>query len=266
MIAVNKAIKNFGDKRHIDKAVAAFESLGRKGLSPTVVSYNVLLFALIKCGDLARATTVYQELLRDERIEPNIVTFTTVLKGCCEAGDLDMATGLVEAIWARHLQPTERTVSTFLRGCMWVGDVGRALALFQTCSARAPASIGATSVDYLVRLLSAAVRTDDAHAVLERCDGLLASMPAPFVALALACALVGERERCVNLVRRCDTMLADDRTLRLFGDRASADGESSVQVVDQSACGRFALRVASCSDCHCVGTRYVLCSPLAGVH
>jgi pentatricopeptide repeat protein len=236
VIAVNKAIKQFGDKRHIDKAVAAFESLSRKALDPTIVSYNVLLFALIKCGDLTRATAVYHEMLRDDRVEPNIVTFTTVLKGCCEAGDLEMATSIVDQIWAKHLQPTERTVSTFLRGCMWVGDVDRALTLFTACSARAPASIGATCVDYIVRLLSAAVRTDDAHAVLERCDALLASTPAPFVALALACALVGERERCVNLVRRCDALLSNDRTLRLFNDRASADGESSVQVCAVAKC------------------------------
>ena len=127
---------------------------------PTAVSFNVILFALVKCGELQQATKIYHRMLAHGDVQPNVVTLTSLLKGHCTAGDLGSAHALLDQMAQEDLRPNTRTLNTFLRGGLWTGDVDRAASVFkQLCSSKGGrVQPDSTSIDYLLRLLTTSLR------------------------------------------------------------------------------------------------------------
>ena len=82
--------------------------------------------------------------MKTEGIEPNVVTYTALIKGYCQDGDLKVAISLLDECEVRkamaekagdktaagELQPNLRTFSTLLRGCMRNANGDEALLLW----------------------------------------------------------------------------------------------------------------------------------------
>jgi pentatricopeptide repeat protein len=236
VIEINKRIKACGDARQIDQALAAFASLDSQGLQPTAVSFNVILFALVKCGELQQATQIYQRMLARTDVQPNVVTLTSLLKGHCAAGDMQSAWTLLDGMARQgpsgRLRPNTRTLNTFLRGCLWTGDVERAVQVFrQLCDGDGGGSGGGgivspdvTSVDYLLRLLTMSLRLDEARHVYEAHTATIEGAPSPPLGLATACALRGDVAAARHWLARAASVLNGTAAQPLSdGD---SDGES----------------------------------------
>ena len=91
VIQVNKRIAILGKERKLNEALEAFESLGHKGMVATDVTFNVILYACVRCGEVDKAKKLFQQLCEETSIKPNVVTFTTLLKGLCVVGDMAAA-------------------------------------------------------------------------------------------------------------------------------------------------------------------------------
>jgi pentatricopeptide repeat protein len=65
-------------------------------------------------------------------IKPNVVTYTTLLKGYCDAGQIETAGALLGKMLKSKpkVVPNLRTVNTYLRGCLRVGAVESAEQVF----------------------------------------------------------------------------------------------------------------------------------------
>ena len=178
VIDANKRIKRLGEARELGQAVAVFEELEAAGgaMAPTVVSYNVILFALVRCGELAQAAAVYTRMLAREKppVRPTVVTLTTLLKGYCEAGDLPAAEQLLGQMadgqtLGPAARPNTRTLNAFLRGCLLTGDAHRAAAVHAKLLAAWVVPDAATT-DYLLRLQAVALQLDAAAALAEAAE------------------------------------------------------------------------------------------------
>lgn len=111
VIQVNKRISYLGQQRQFDEVLKAFESLGHKGMQASEVTYNVLLYACIRCGELEHAKTFLAQMLERNDLSPNVVTYTTVLKGFCVEGDMQAAEDLLAQMVVRRLKPNTRTIN-----------------------------------------------------------------------------------------------------------------------------------------------------------
>ena len=76
----NSLISEFASHKHFDMALLTFESLLKKKLKPTVVTYASLMNACVRCGEIEKAITYHDEMI-SEGIQPNEVTYTTLIKG-----------------------------------------------------------------------------------------------------------------------------------------------------------------------------------------
>ena len=63
------------------------------GLPLDIHAYSSILNAYVRCGDLPGAL-IWMEKMRIDNISANIVTYTTLLKGCSEAGLLQSASDI----------------------------------------------------------------------------------------------------------------------------------------------------------------------------
>ena len=228
VVEINKAIKAHGDMRQIDDALAAFASFDELGLQPTAVSFNVILFALVKCDELAQAQGIYEKMLAREDVQANVVTLTSLLKGHCGAGDMQSASALLDHMaQSEELRPNTRTLNTFLRGCLWTGDVDRATRAFRQLCSRGFTGGGvrpdATSVDYLLRLLATSLRIGEARKIFEEHANTIDRTPFPLVALGEACALTGDSAAAKDWLGRASSVLSSAALLHTEDDEAADD-------------------------------------------
>jgi len=82
---------------------------------------------------LATAETLLREIAdpTNPALEPDLITFSTLLKGYCHIGDLDKALQLAEAIKARGLRCDELVYNTLMDGCVKANDVTAGVGLFE---------------------------------------------------------------------------------------------------------------------------------------
>lgn len=124
---LNKELADYAQKKQLKTAVKRFSWGVRKGMEPDKHTYANLLNCYVRCGDLDGALLQFKAM-NDAKIAPNIVIYTTLLKGYCDKGDLSGAQQLLFSEMPRHqLVPGIRTINTFIRGCTKLGAVTSAM-------------------------------------------------------------------------------------------------------------------------------------------
>lgn len=149
----------------------------------------------------------------------NVVVYTTMIKGCCQAGDVSAAAELVDAMAAEEppVRPDVRCWNTFIRGCARVGDGPRARRAFEEMQ-RDCADLRPDAVTYrcVGQVLSQALRLKQARGLLRdlRCreaagDAEAAAALTQYGAgaalefdVAVAAALLGRRAPAAAALRR----------------------------------------------------------------
>jgi pentatricopeptide repeat protein len=80
IVDFNTLISEFASHKHFDMALLTFEALNKKKLKPTIFTYSSLMNACVRCGEIEKAKE-YHELMISEGIQPNEITYTTLIKG-----------------------------------------------------------------------------------------------------------------------------------------------------------------------------------------
>lgn len=145
---LNKDLASFAVKKQADKAKLAVKQFQKKGQQLDTLAYSNLINVFVRCNEINRVTGLMQEM-KQLGVKPNIITYTTVLKGYAENGMMSEASSLFrEMVQSKDFNV--RTVTTFLRGCIRSGMVGSALYAYQSLqSARkdAAALVAASTED-----------------------------------------------------------------------------------------------------------------------
>jgi len=125
-------IKGFGTEKDLVSALRLFRDMPTEGVPYNTITYNSVLEACIKCGDLTTAEQLLQEMLQPEsHIEPDLITFSTLIKGHCQIGNLDKALCLTENVKSRGLCCDELVYNTLMDGCVKVNDITTGIGLFE---------------------------------------------------------------------------------------------------------------------------------------
>jgi len=112
-------VKGFSHQKRFDRVWALYQEMLAEDLQAqfTSVTYNTLIDACSRCGMSGRTPFLLQEMLK-QGIEPNLVTYSAVLKGYCQDNRLDKARELLETMKeSQHVRPDEQTYNTLLDGC-----------------------------------------------------------------------------------------------------------------------------------------------------
>jgi pentatricopeptide repeat protein len=140
-----------------------------------VHTYTNLLNAYVRCKEMDGAGRVWSEMINVAHIEPNIVTYTTLIKGYCENDMISTAHTLLLEMLSPQLSssasacssspplPNHRTLNTFWRGCLRWGNLNSAIQIFNLVTEKEhdhddnldPSSsfLDETSYEYLITIL-----------------------------------------------------------------------------------------------------------------
>mmetsp|Transcript_108344 Transcript_108344/g.288304 ORF Transcript_108344/g.288304 Transcript_108344/m.288304 type:complete len:713 (-) Transcript_108344:88-2226(-) len=112
-------VKGYSHQKRFNRVWAVYEEMLAEDLQGqfTSVTYNTLIDACSRCGEISRTPALLNEMLK-QGIEPNLVTYSAVLKGYCQDNQLEKARELLDTMkQSRHVRPDEQTYNTLLDGC-----------------------------------------------------------------------------------------------------------------------------------------------------
>jgi len=125
-------IKGYGLDKDLNSALALFREMPVEGVPYNTITYNSIIDACVKGGDLQTAESLLHEIASPASpLEPDLITFSTLLKGYCHSGELDKALQLAEAIKSRGLVCDELVYNTLMDGCVKANDVAAGVGLFE---------------------------------------------------------------------------------------------------------------------------------------
>eukprot|EP00929_Paragymnodinium_shiwhaense_P106330 TRINITY_DN7162_c0_g1_i1.p1 TRINITY_DN7162_c0_g1~~TRINITY_DN7162_c0_g1_i1.p1 ORF type:complete len:816 (+),score=291.80 TRINITY_DN7162_c0_g1_i1:99-2546(+) len=195
--------------RDYDQAMQICESIKGKGLRLNKIHMTTVIKGLASSGEMDKADALLRDMKGTMNIEPDIVTYQTLVKAHVERGDLDAALLLFKDMAAQDLQPDALIVDCVLGGCCHPDtSEARIIAVFDALADRnAKPSVGA--VNLLVRSLAQNKAWEAAFDFLQRMQKRfgMATTPNLHAQLGLACVKAGDMATARKV---CDAVMASE--------------------------------------------------------
>lgn len=129
----NRRISNYARRRDLNGALRTLDELDRTPkVSRNLFTYNAVINALVMCSQHAKADDFWHEM-QDSGIEPNLVTFNTMLKSCFGGMDEDVkrAFRLLKEMEDRGISADRVTLNSLINACVSAGRVGDAQGVYE---------------------------------------------------------------------------------------------------------------------------------------
>merc|ERR1719507_2483471 len=124
-------LKGFSHQRQFDRVWLVYEEMRAEKLAVSLSAYNALIDACARSSDMGRVPQLLQDMAKDG-LEPNIVTYSTILKGYCQENRPDKAFELLQEMkQSSKYQPDEITYNTLIDGCARYGLYERGVMLLR---------------------------------------------------------------------------------------------------------------------------------------
>ncbi|TVU27533.1 hypothetical protein EJB05_30152 [Eragrostis curvula] len=135
---------------------------------PDHVTYTAVISALVAAGDVDRARAVLDGEMAADGVPANRVTYNVLLKGYCHNLQMAKARELFATMLeTNNIEPDVVTYNTLMDGCVLTDDTQGALALFNEMRSRgiAPSTVSYTT---LMKAFAAAGQPKTAHKVFHQ--------------------------------------------------------------------------------------------------
>jgi pentatricopeptide repeat protein len=167
-VICSSILKGFAYTKDAEKVMAIYRDMQSHKIQPNTITFNTILNAFAQCGTMHYAP----ELLADMRsatpvAEPDIVTYSTLVKGYCHTGSLDRALQVFADLQAEgKCAPDEVMFNSLLGGCAKEFRLDEALQLVSQMRSYGVAPSNYT-LSMLVKLMCRCRKLDQAFKVLE---------------------------------------------------------------------------------------------------
>merc|ERR1719253_194741 len=113
----------FINDNQMSEAVNTVNSMKTEGFTMNLVLYTTLIKGLVRTGDVDKALVVYEQICAEQTVTPDRITFGVLIKGCCDADRLETALDLFESMTKCNLKPDEIIFNSLLAGCCRQGNL-----------------------------------------------------------------------------------------------------------------------------------------------
>lgn len=161
-------LKGFSHMKKFDRVWSVYqEMLGHK-LQFSIVTFNTLVDACARSGEMGRIPQLLERMV-EQGIDPNLITYSAILKGYCQEGRLEEAVKFKEnMVQTTTFRPDEVMYNTLLDGCARQGLFDRGMSLLEEMQNNGVLPTNFT-LSVLVKLASRSKRPTEAF---ELCDKL----------------------------------------------------------------------------------------------
>jgi pentatricopeptide repeat protein len=162
-------LKGFSVSKQPEKVMQLYDEMRSRQIPCNTITYNTLLNAFARCGAMQRVPGVLEDMqTASPRVEPDIVTYSTIVKGYCMSGDVDKGFELLKAMQEDgKYTPDEVMFNSLLDGCAKQHRLDDALKLLDDMKG-SDVSPSNYTLSILVKLLGRSRRLNQAFAMVDR--------------------------------------------------------------------------------------------------
>merc|ERR550537_280374 len=132
----------------------------------STVACNTLLDACARLGRMERVPEILADM-RAHNVEPNLITFSTTMKGHCQAGDIQTALAIMADMQRdTNLKPDEIMYNTLLDGCAQNSLYDEGMQLYDEMLKEGVRPSNFT-LSILVKLMNRSRRVDEAFSIVK---------------------------------------------------------------------------------------------------
>mmetsp|Transcript_3110 Transcript_3110/g.7239 ORF Transcript_3110/g.7239 Transcript_3110/m.7239 type:complete len:626 (-) Transcript_3110:135-2012(-) len=189
------------DARHFDGAKEAFEKIRKCGLAPNVVHYTTLMKGLVNAGRLDDATDVLGEMLQSSTTKPDLVAFSTMVKAYSDRGSVRGAVRILEQMLGSGVTPDSIIFNIVLTGCCVRSMESSQVLHVLTWLVRHGLEPSTTTLSILMKALAKSESFEAAIQFLKDCPQRLNLTPESriYAQLAQACSKAGYSQRALEV-------------------------------------------------------------------
>merc|ERR1719181_1809572 len=162
-----------------------------------------MLDAHARTGRMDRAEALFADMQAAASCSPDVITYSTLIKGYCHAGEVDKAMGLLEEMKRLHVQPSNYTLSILVKLLGRNRRLNQAFALVeQTCKTFDLKA----NVQVYTCLLQACIQNRQLHRALQLHDAMITEAGVEpdqktYSVLLRGCLAAGSLEKAAATVR-----------------------------------------------------------------
>jgi len=115
-VAYAMIIRGFAQRKNCDQALQCYEEMKSNGTKASQVVLNTLIDACSRVGDMGAASKLFHDMLEAECL-PDLITYSTMIKGYCNSNELDQALQLFTVMQKKGIRPDAIVFNSLLDGC-----------------------------------------------------------------------------------------------------------------------------------------------------
>lgn len=109
-----RLVSLYGKAGMFDNAQKTFDEMPERNCARTVLSFNALLGACVKSKKFDMVEKIFGEVPEKLSIEPDSVSYNTMVKAFCEMGSFDSAVSMIQDMEKKGVKPDVITFNTIL--------------------------------------------------------------------------------------------------------------------------------------------------------
>lgn len=167
-ITYSTLMKGFAMSKKPDRIQMLYKEMLQRNLSVNTITYNTMLNALVRSDLTSQVPEILEHMkAANPPVLPDIITYSTIIKGYCNVGELDKSLALVEEMKTTSgLCPDEVMYNSLLDGCAKQQRLEEALHILDEMQ-RAKVAPSNYTLSIVIKLLGRAKRLDQAFALVE---------------------------------------------------------------------------------------------------
>ncbi|CAJ1397197.1 unnamed protein product [Effrenium voratum] len=160
-------LDGFINDNEVEKAVDIFNTMRAEGCQMNTVLYTTLIKGFARAGQVDQAVQIYEEMRKERSMQPDVITFSILIKANCDVGRLEDALKMLLAMKEAGLKPDEVVFNNLLGGCINDCKMELAKDLYkEMISSNVKPSVATFSI--LIRLYAQCKRWDEAVDLLRQ--------------------------------------------------------------------------------------------------
>ncbi|XP_059670564.1 pentatricopeptide repeat-containing protein At5g46100 [Cornus florida] len=126
-VLIKALCKNSGT---LDAAFRIFHEMPNHGCIPDSYTYGTLINGLCRSGKISEAKELFAEM-DIKGCSPTVVTYTSLIHGLCHSNNMDEAMGLFNKMLSKGIEPNVYTYSSLMNGLCKSGHCSQAMEILE---------------------------------------------------------------------------------------------------------------------------------------
>merc|ERR1719408_556946 len=99
----------------MEQVSLVIENMKRNRIWPNVITYSTMLKGHCQAGDIQAAFSILEQMKKDTKLKPDEIMYNSLLDGCAQANLVEEGLRLLEEMQQASIKPSNFTLSVMVK-------------------------------------------------------------------------------------------------------------------------------------------------------